>query len=60
MFCNKPFKAFLEGQIMSRDKLNPLLARKTYSFDVAVCHQFYKYSSIYEQHLFYAIVTKSY
>ena len=40
MFCNKPFKAFIEGQ-MSKNKPTPFLGRKTYSFDAAACHLFY-------------------
>ena len=38
IFCNRPFKAFLEG--LSKDKDNLLFARKTYSFDAAASHLF--------------------
>ena len=43
MFCNKPFKAFLEGQI-SKGKPTPLLAKKkkkTNFFDAAAYYVFY-------------------
>ena len=44
IFCNKPFKAFLDGQ-MPKVKPTPLLTIKMYYFDVADCHAFHMKSA---------------
>ena len=38
IFCNKPFKVFLEGQMSIKINLLLCLQSKTYAVDVAACH----------------------
>ena len=57
IFCNKPFKAFLEVQ-MFKVKPIPVLAIKNYSFDAAAYHFFTK-STFFVQCLFSTSVTAS-
>ena len=44
---------------MSKDKRTTLLVIKTYSFNVAVCQNFYTQSSFSVQYLFFTSVTTS-
>ena len=50
IFCNKHFKAFLEGQLYRKINCFACNKKAIYSFDMVACHLFYVYSSFSVQY----------